>query len=92
MESVSVSELKARLSHYLRSVRFGGEVQIVDRGVPVALLVGLKESDDDIRQRLLRSGAVRPATEDMKDMLSWPPVAPGADLLGSLQEEREDRM
>jgi len=36
METASVSELKAHLSKYLRMVRRGGEVQILDHGRPVA--------------------------------------------------------
>lgn len=36
MTTVSISELKANLSRYVREVRRGGEVQVLDRGKPVA--------------------------------------------------------
>ena len=39
MQTASVSELKANLSRYLREVRRGGEVQVLNRGTPVARLV-----------------------------------------------------
>ncbi|HEY7514112.1 MAG TPA: type II toxin-antitoxin system prevent-host-death family antitoxin, partial [Vicinamibacteria bacterium] len=41
MTRVSVTDLKAHLSRYLREVRRGGEVQILERGVPVARLTAL---------------------------------------------------
>ena len=36
MTAVSISDLKANLSRYLREVRRGGEVHVLDRGAPVA--------------------------------------------------------
>lgn len=42
---LSVSDLKARLSQYLQEVRSGGEVLVLDRGVPVARLAGAAEKE-----------------------------------------------
>lgn len=42
-QSVQVSQLKARLSEYLRSVRRGGEVIVMDRKTPVARIVAIEE-------------------------------------------------
>ena len=95
MGRASISELKANLSKYVREVRRGGEVQILDRGVPVARLVGVSTEapgrDDPHRQRLIASGILRPA-----------PVAPRAELdelvhlptsLGAaFRDERDDRL
>jgi prevent-host-death family protein len=39
MTTVGVAELKARLSHYLRRVRGGRTLTVVDRSTPVARLV-----------------------------------------------------
>ena len=47
MSTVSISELKANLSRYLREVRRGGEVQVLDRGAPVARLVPAAATDDE---------------------------------------------
>ena len=97
MTRVSVSELKAQLSRYIREVRRGGEVQILDRGEPVAMLVAIpgarsKEPDDERRERLIRAGVLRPGTGDARAILAKPPLKlSGADLLEALDEEREDR-
>jgi prevent-host-death family protein len=40
MQEVKISELKARLSHYVKLVENGGEVLIKDRDRPVARLSG----------------------------------------------------
>jgi prevent-host-death family protein len=97
MTRVSVSELKAQLSKYLREVKRGGEVQILDRGVPVAMLVAIprapeKARDDERRERLVRAGMLRPGTGDARAILAKPPLKlSGADLLKALDEEHEDR-
>lgn len=96
MRSVSVSELKAHLSQYLQEVRRGGEVQILDRGVPVARLAGLLRSgkgpDEDHRQRLIRSGLVRSSTSDMSGFIKLAPLQLPADIRGALDQERADRL
>lgn len=43
-----MSELKARLSAYLAAVRAGGEVLVCDRATPIAKLVPVEQSSDDI--------------------------------------------
>lgn len=97
MESVKVSDLKAHLSHYLRMVRRGSEVQILDRGEPVARLVGLAtppgDADDGRVTRLAEAGVLRRGTGD----LSWlaadpPPDGATAELSTALLEDREDRL
>jgi prevent-host-death family protein len=47
--SVSIRELKSRLSHYLRLARKGESVVITDRGVPVGRIVPIGQ---DLDQRL----------------------------------------
>jgi prevent-host-death family protein len=96
MTAVSVSELKAKLSQYLREVRRGGEVMILDRGTPIAMLVTIpagkaKEHDEDRRARLIREGILRPGTGDARAILAKPPLKLDVDLLEALDEEREDR-
>ena len=44
MIRASVSEAKNRLSHFLRLVRGGEEVEIMDRGTPVARLVHVSKT------------------------------------------------
>ncbi|MGC8491396.1 MAG: type II toxin-antitoxin system Phd/YefM family antitoxin [Syntrophobacteraceae bacterium] len=46
MIRASISEAKNRLSHFIRLVRGGEDVEIVDRGTPVARLVHVSRSDE----------------------------------------------
>jgi prevent-host-death family protein len=92
---VSVSELKENLSKYLRRVQRGGDVQVVSRGRPVARLVGMAgtpDDDDERRERLIAAGVLRAATEDVRESVEEPLRLPGADLSGSLDDERGDRV
>jgi prevent-host-death family protein len=96
MSRSSVSELKSRLSHYLREVRRGGEVQILDRGTPIARLTGL-ESDpratgDLRRRRLIENGVLRPGTGDASAVLQQAPLDLGTSILQALDEDRTDRV
>lgn len=95
MRSVSVSDLKAHLSQYLAQVRRGAEVQILDRGVPVARLTRMSgaRADDRARvQRLARAGILRAGTGKLDWVLDEPPlVIPGARVSGAVDEDREDR-
>lgn len=95
MKSASVTELKANLSHYLRMVRRGTEVQVLDRGVPVARLVGLGKAShvgDARLERLERAGVIRRGS-DLSWVLEEPPIqVPGARLSVALDEDREDRL
>jgi prevent-host-death family protein len=95
MKAVSVSELKAGLSRYIRVVRRGGEVQILERGVPVARLVGMTPSgaDRDRIPRLVRAGVLRQARGDIRAVLASPPIAaPEAAVSEALSANREDRL
>jgi prevent-host-death family protein len=95
MKTVSVSELKTHLSRYLREVRRGGEVQILDRGVPVARLSPLPAypsgEDEEHRRRLIEAGVLRPGSGHALDVLDTEPLELPGGLLGALVEDREDR-
>lgn len=41
MIRANISEVKNRLSHYLRLVRGGEEIEIIDRKTPLARIVGI---------------------------------------------------
>jgi prevent-host-death family protein len=100
MKTASVSDLKANLSRYLRLVRRGSEVQILDRGLPIARLVGLhgpSESPDprdrERLDRLVRAGVVRRGSGSVHGVLADPPVVEaGAHLRRALDEDRGDRL
>ena len=93
-QKANVAQLKARLSEYVRQVKSGTEIVITERGVPVARLVPL---DPDERrasreQRLIRSGVLRPATnQSLKlDSLHGDPAAGTAALEALLAERDRD--
>lgn len=95
MTTASVSEIKARLSEYIRIVRRGGEVQILDRGVPVARLIGVtrsSDSDDERRQRLIAAGVVRPGRGDVGAVLRTEPLEIDTNLRAALDDDRADRL
>ena len=52
MESVNIATLKAKLSHYLRAVRRGETVDILDHNTPVAKLVPCEEISNALPSRL----------------------------------------
>ena len=43
MRTVRIAELKARLSEYLRAVRAGETISVLDRDTPAALIVPVRE-------------------------------------------------
>jgi prevent-host-death family protein len=99
MKTVSVTELKANLSRYLDMVQRGSEVQVLERGVPIARLVGLdashargKKEELEKLERLERAGMVRRGTGDMRWVLEQKPLSlPGPSVLEALLADREDR-
>ena len=92
MTSVSVSELKANLSHYLREVRRGGEIQVLDRGSPVARLVPEQEASDQTRELLIKSGLLRPGHGNARSVLEEDPLTLPASLVEALDQDRADRL
>jgi prevent-host-death family protein len=91
MKTVSISELKARLSAFLDAVRQGDEVLVTDRGRPVARLAPVKAArhQESRRELLLRTGRLRaPTTTRPRDFLSrrLPDDARGRSLSALLQE------
>ena len=92
MSTASVSELKANLSRYLREVRRGGEVEVLDRGAPVARLVPPEAGDErGIRERLIAAGLLRPGTGSAAAILESPPLELPVSLSEALAEDRADR-
>ena len=83
MTTVSISDLKANLSRYIREVRRGGEVQILDRGAPVARLVPPEADDDEgIRERLIGTGLLRPGMGGADAILGRAAAGPAREPLG----------
>lgn len=45
METVNISRLKAKLTFYLRKVRQGAMIQVLDRTIPIAVIQGVKDDN-----------------------------------------------
>jgi len=91
MKRASISELKNRLSSYLKWVMAGETVLILDRERPVARLEHVAaDADPDARvAELERKGLVRRATCPVPlDRLRDPPPVAAESVLAALLEER----
>ncbi len=86
MDTVTVAELKARLSHYLREVREGRSFTVLSRDIPVATL-GPHEAEgvDDLE--------IIGPTEDpaLWGRVDLPPAALSRDIVDYLIAVRQDR-
>ena len=93
MTTVSVSALKADLWRYIRRVRRGGEVEILDRGALIARLVAAGSADEDaVRDRLVREGILRPGSRRAASILDHPPLSLPISFSKALAEDRVDRL
>jgi len=95
MEKATVSQVRNHLSAYLRKVRAGESVLILDRNTPVARLDGIiTESHGDERLVWLeREGLLRrpKGPISMKQLLSAPRKAKRSVLQALLEERQESR-
>ncbi len=91
MKTAAVTDLKNRLSHYLRLVARGESVTILDRGRPVAQLTRI-EADDSELAALVTSGLARPPLGSLpKDFLTRKLPKATTSVQRALLEDREDR-
>jgi prevent-host-death family protein len=94
MTTVSISELKARLSAFLDIVREGEEVLVTDRGRLIARLMPVPNADQEVghREMLLRSGRLRAPTATLADdfLQRTRPVDANGQSLTALLDERAD--
>jgi antitoxin (DNA-binding transcriptional repressor) of toxin-antitoxin stability system len=95
VEKATISQLKNRLSAYLKKVRAGGTVLILDRDTPVARLERVEGGarPADRLARLEKAGLVRRGRRPLRvDRLrAAPPGARRSVLEALLEERREDR-
>lgn len=86
METVTVAELKARLSYYLREVRGGRSFTILSRDVPVATLGPYEPPEPDDLEII----------EPTEDPALWgqtdvSPLDRSIDVVALLREDRDSR-
>jgi prevent-host-death family protein len=95
MKTVGVAELKARLASFLKIVKYGNEVLVTDRGVPVAKLVPIDaaRTRETRRQRLAAAGLLTLGKGRIPKELLEPPTGDprvGEGVLAALLAEREE--
>lgn len=84
MRTVGVAELKARLSEYLRQVRGGAELTVVDRRTPIARIVPHQGETVPLAVRRPARGAPAPHRVPLP-----PPLRLKVDIVSLLLEERQ---
>lgn len=95
MQKVTISELKNRLSAYLRHVRAGDTVLVYDRNRPVARIerIGGREDGDERIARLEAAGLARRPTASLplKFLTADPPRATRSAVATLIAERAEGR-
>ena len=93
MKVVSVSELQSNLARYVREVQHGGEVEVQDGGAVVARLVPPSaQSEDRVRQRLVRNGLLKPGSGASSAILEEPPLKVAGSISDALKDDRDERL
>ncbi|MBV9612496.1 MAG: type II toxin-antitoxin system prevent-host-death family antitoxin [Acidobacteriaceae bacterium] len=83
MRQVGIAELKSRLSEYLRAVRRGETISVLDRETPVAQIVPVGQKS------ALRIRKPAPGTPPPNRVQLPKPVALKLDIVELLMEERQ---
>jgi prevent-host-death family protein len=92
MKTAAVTDLKNRLSHYLRLVARGETITVLDRGKPVAQITPPGEASAEL-QRLAQAGLARlPIRKPARDLWTRPLPKSAASVSEALQDERDDRL
>ena len=84
MKSVKIAQLKSELSRYLRDVRRGEPLTVLDRMTPVARLVPI-DAGDDIVITVPAPGTPAPGRVRLPA-----PIRVGADIVTLLLAERQN--
>jgi prevent-host-death family protein len=83
MRTVGIAELKARLSEYLRAVRRGETIAVLDRETPVAQIVPVRD------RTALRIRKPAPGTLPPNQIRLPKPLKLTVDVVDLLLEERQ---
>ena len=83
MKQVRIADLKARLSEYLRAVRRGETIAVLDRDTPVAQIVPIRE------RPALRVRKPAPGAPPLNRVRLPKPAKLNVDIVELLLEERQ---
>ncbi len=85
MKSVRIAELKSKLSEYLRGVRKGQSVIVLDRETPIARIVPFDGENDRAPRLAIRE----PHDSEPLGALKPPRPVKGIDIVKLLLDERQ---
>jgi prevent-host-death family protein len=83
MKQVRIAELKARLSEYLRAVRRGETIAVLDRETPIAQIIPVRD------RSALRVRKPAPGTPPLNRVRLPRPAKLNVDVVQLLLEERQ---
>lgn len=86
MINVRIAALKSRLSEYLRNVRHGHSLIVLDRDTPIARIVPYKENGSPLTIRSPLPGAPKPSQVPLPA-----PLRVRDDIVKVFLEERQDK-
>ena len=84
MTKVRIADLKSHLSEYLRKVRSGHTLTVLDRATPIARIVPYEENGASLKVRAPAPGSPKPARVPPP-----PPLRMRVDIVKLLMEERQ---
>jgi prevent-host-death family protein len=94
MERVTISQLKNSLSAYLKKVRAGQTVLILDRDEPIAVLerVDIEAMPDERLARLEQAGLIKRSktSKPLETLRGYTPIKSKASVVDALIEERRE--
>jgi prevent-host-death family protein len=80
---VKISDLKAHLSEYLRRVKSGETIEVLDRETPVANIIPVNTTASGLQYR--------PAEGRLQDLKLPPPLGIDIDVVALLRQDRDAR-
>ncbi len=84
MNKVKIADLKSRLSEYLRKVRRGRSITVLDRDTPIACIVPYEKNGSSLKIR-----SPLPGSPKLTQVPIPPPLRIRIDIVKLLLEERQ---
>jgi prevent-host-death family protein len=95
MKRVTIRQLEARLREYLRLVKHGETIEIVERSAPIARIEAIHPASQSMSEkvaRLVREGVITPPRAPLdKSFVSRQPIPCKGDIVRTLIEDRDNR-
>ena len=87
-----MTDLRANLSRYIREVRHGAEIEVLQRGTPVARITSPVTGSCMARDEMIKAGVLTPGNGRALEILDKPLIKLHGGLSAAVIEDREDRV